>query len=441
MQPFKHPDFNQMNYKAQRNQENKMKLEQMREIRRLQDEMARSGKGLWSPEARQIAIYSNDTLGELDKLDDARMDALVMDARQGLTYLDMGRPDLAAEIYASRYQALQDLPGSNADQTGMILATMRDEMSQAEKEGDPINGKYDQTRKLLTAMSKMKDPSGGRGVQRIGSPTWRKNEKGDWVLQQAMFDTRDNRTYFQDVEGGEGVLNPEQELALKQENEIKTESRKNIMTENQGLIKDNTATIKAMQSENRKLGNAIKYLDEGASIGWGSWADKYVNPATAKLQSMIGNLGLGVVGSTTFGALSEGELKLALAVAVPEFESESAAREYFRAKAQANKRLLDEAYRYQKFLRQGGLTEEFGDPSSEFYVEFTEKNPPSAAVDYDFTRYGIDSADMAALGIAGPKQQQQQGAEIAPPPGLSGMELAKWWRDEYPKLKAQQGAR
>lgn len=67
----------------------------------------------------------------------------------------------------------------------------------------------------------------------------------------------------------------------------------------------------------RNIGEAIRLVDEGAETGAVASKLPSVRAASVKLDNLQGRLGLDVIGNTTFGALSESELKFALSTALP----------------------------------------------------------------------------------------------------------------------------
>ena len=93
----------------------------------------------------------------------------------------------------------------------------------------------------------------------------------------------------------------------------------------------------------KNIGNiddAIKAIDDGASTG--VIASKFPNITTASitLNNVRSQLGLDVIGSVTFGALSEGELNLALDTALPTTLRPQALKQYLTDKKVAQEKLV-----------------------------------------------------------------------------------------------------
>lgn len=102
------------------------------------------------------------------------------------------------------------------------------------------------------------------------------------------------------------------------------------------------------------LDRAIQLVEEeGANTGviasrLPSWSD-----ATIELNNMQNTLGLDVIGSVTFGALSEGELALALQTALPTGLSEKALSDWLRTKKAAQKKLVGYLAQQAEFFSTG----------------------------------------------------------------------------------------
>lgn len=102
------------------------------------------------------------------------------------------------------------------------------------------------------------------------------------------------------------------------------------------------------------LDRAIQLVEEeGANTGviasrLPSWSD-----ATIELNNMQNTLGLDVIGSVTFGALSEGELALALQTALPTNLTEKALADWLRTKKAAQKKLAGYLTQQAEFFSTG----------------------------------------------------------------------------------------
>ena len=108
---------------------------------------------------------------------------------------------------------------------------------------------------------------------------------------------------------------------------------------------------------NNNIGNlnrAIQLLDEGAKTGAVERFLPSVKAATVELNNLRNRLGLDVIGSVTFGVLSEGELNLALDTALPTGLNEPELKDWLQRKKAAQEKLRGYLEDQINFLDQGG---------------------------------------------------------------------------------------
>ena len=79
----------------------------------------------------------------------------------------------------------------------------------------------------------------------------------------------------------------------------------------------------------------------------------------------MGEFGLGKVSSVTFGALSEGELNLAMRTAFPPGGSRGETLEYAKRKKNATIKLMNEMRKMVRFFENGGTQSEWLDKQEE----------------------------------------------------------------------------
>jgi hypothetical protein len=89
------------------------------------------------------------------------------------------------------------------------------------------------------------------------------------------------------------------------------------------------------------LGEGIRLLDEGATTGAVAGLLPSARAASIKLDNLQGRLGLDVLHSTTFGALSAAELRFALSTALPKRLNEVELQEWLEEKRAAQEKLAD----------------------------------------------------------------------------------------------------
>lgn len=107
------------------------------------------------------------------------------------------------------------------------------------------------------------------------------------------------------------------------------------------------------------LDKAIAAIDEGASTGVVQRLLPNIKAASIKLGQVRKDLGLDVVGAASFGALSEGELALALDVAIPDNLSPQDLRQWLVDKKSAQEKVRNSLEDAALFFSQGGTVGDF----------------------------------------------------------------------------------
>lgn len=129
------------------------------------------------------------------------------------------------------------------------------------------------------------------------------------------------------------------------------------------LIKDATAESKlafeGLKGVKRNIGTideAISQLDKNASSGFISKFFPSFTEATVALENTANRMGLDVISATTFGALSEGELKLAMDTAMPRNLKPKALRTWLTDRKKAQQKLGRELRKMAITLGKGKTT-------------------------------------------------------------------------------------
>lgn len=115
-------------------------------------------------------------------------------------------------------------------------------------------------------------------------------------------------------------------------------------------------SIGKIQSNISNLDSAIAALDAGANTG--VIASRFPNwkASSIELQNIQRQLGLDVIGSVTFGALSEGELSLALETALPLNMDEPDLKDWLTRKKESQRKLADYLTEQARYLSVPGRT-------------------------------------------------------------------------------------
>lgn len=104
------------------------------------------------------------------------------------------------------------------------------------------------------------------------------------------------------------------------------------------------------------LDEAIAALDAGANTGVIESMFPNWKASTIELENVRNRLGLDVVGSVTFGALSEGELGLALSTALPTTLSPPQLKDWLQRKKESQSKLINYLEEQARFLSKPGNT-------------------------------------------------------------------------------------
>jgi hypothetical protein len=126
-----------------------------------------------------------------------------------------------------------------------------------------------------------------------------------------------------------------------------------------GIAEDYNKRAELVQSSIGNLNSAIQAIDEGAQSGIVYDMLPNVTVASAELQNARQRLGLDVIGSVTFGALSEGEMKLAMDTAVPSGLQPAELRVWLERKRDAQQKALAAMQEAAMHFAAGGTREEY----------------------------------------------------------------------------------
>ncbi len=114
-------------------------------------------------------------------------------------------------------------------------------------------------------------------------------------------------------------------------------------------------SINKIETNIRNLDSALKALDDGASTG--AIENRFaptIRASTVALEQVQAQLGLDVVQSVQFGALSEGELQLALATALPTGLEPAELRQWISDRKESQNKLKGYLNEQIQWLDQGG---------------------------------------------------------------------------------------
>jgi len=145
--------------------------------------------------------------------------------------------------------------------------------------------------------------------------------------------------------------------------------RKELLKQAADVSRESFDQLKTVRSQIGNFDEAIRALESGAQSGPFQQMLPSIRQSTIELENAAQRLGLDVISATTFGALSEGELRLAMSTAVPLSLEPAALKDWLIKKKKAQQKLGSELYKMATTLGKGKTT----------VAEYLEQNNYSAA--------------------------------------------------------------
>ena len=154
------------------------------------------------------------------------------------------------------------------------------------------------------------------------------------------------------VQSGFDRLTP-QELA---DIDVDKDAKKTLNKQAFVASKEAFDSLKGVRTAIANIDDAVRALEKGAETGPIISKLPSFRQATIELNTIKGRMGLDVIAGTTFGALSESELKFALNVALPDDLSPTALKDWLVRKRDAQTKLANELRKAASFLGTPGNT-------------------------------------------------------------------------------------
>ena len=127
----------------------------------------------------------------------------------------------------------------------------------------------------------------------------------------------------------------------------------------QGIAKDAFASIGLANAAIGNIDSAIKAIDDGANTGpIDNWFPSF-KTATIELQNAGNRMGLDVIGAVTFGALSAGEMKLAMSTALPMDMQPKELKTWLRTRKRAQHKLRSEMMKAAQHFESNGSISDY----------------------------------------------------------------------------------
>jgi hypothetical protein len=138
--------------------------------------------------------------------------------------------------------------------------------------------------------------------------------------------------------------------------DVDKESRKALVKQASVASKEAFDGLKNIRSTIANMNDAVAALDSGAETGPIISRLPSFRAASIELDNIKGRMGLDVISSVTFGALSESELSFALDTALPTNLEKEPLKAFLRKKIEAQKKLATELRKAASFLGTPGNT-------------------------------------------------------------------------------------
>ena len=278
---------------------------------------------------------ANDPLNiEAQKIQ--QLQAIGADYAQGLNQaLATGNADNVQQYIQSKAQQYRDLPevaqGITQDLQQLLTPTGMQEL-QAE----------------VNAMAQA-------GQQQVSVKSYKPIINDDGTLGIPTYNPNTGESKLVTVQGAT-QLTPEQ----KQQAEL----RKGLLEQASKVSGDAFEQLRGNRQSIATMNEAVKAIDDGASSGFFSKYLPSFRESTIQLENAAQRMGLDVIAATTFGALSEGELRLAMDTAVPSNLKPKALKSWLSERITAKKKLSRELTKMAVELGKGKTT----------IAEYLEKN-------------------------------------------------------------------
>jgi hypothetical protein len=183
------------------------------------------------------------------------------------------------------------------------------------------------------------------------------NPEGERVKGRKAAETV-QRARAEKVSNARKMAGEKKRAALEADEELKAKVEAGVLNAKEAA-KISVKAFDNLQGINQNIANideAIRLVDEGAETGFIASKLPSIRKASIELDNLQGRLGLDVIRNTTFGALSESELKFALDTALPQSLQGQDLKECLQRKKDAQEKLADYIEASAIFLGQKGNT-------------------------------------------------------------------------------------
>lgn len=329
--------------------------------------LAGLGAGMQGRGTEYMRLMQRDALIK----DERRRQALFEDAYQYTNLMQMGQPDQARRLIVNRVKNILDLNGDPRDTTAFL--------GLHDKDPDAAFAEAASLVQAGMASGYLQDPSTRNqvpaGIQEFQYLTRLVQDPNtpEQIRDAAMvklgtmaragmpvstnmggvpgLHDRDTNTFTPATMGGVPIT-PETVAATKGTVRGGEEAGKQAVTQSGKIFEQ----LSGISTSIANYDAAIAQINKGADTGAVAQHFPSFTEASVTLDNIRSQMGLDIIGATTFGSLSEKELEFALDTAMPTGLDEPALREWLIKKRNAQKKLRQELHKAAIYLGKPGNT-------------------------------------------------------------------------------------
>lgn len=345
------------------------------------------GGRLGSAELAQLAVVNPQAAtaisNPLAALDQRRQEALFTDALRVDKLLEEGFTPQARTLLENRLQEIQKLGGDPSD-TQEILDSLNSGGAAAARKairptiiagqvqgvlpapggGKSLGLSKDQTQHII------QNPDGTITLQPTGIEVPRGTGESEVKATEILDDgttvqiMKNGTVNVTDPEGNLIPRGPDRAKIIAQAQRFGAEvqgdralAREQVKV-SQDLGREAFKQLSGIRKSVRTIDDIIKTLDRGAETGLIASRLPSVRAASIELDNLRNQMGLDVIGGTTFGALSESELSFALETALPDTLDPVELKSFLVRKRDAQNKTLKALQAQAKFFSGGGTIQD-----------------------------------------------------------------------------------
>jgi hypothetical protein len=314
-----------------------------------------------------------------------RVQAAALDARAVSNFLGQNRPDLAMEVLGDRKGAIDQFGDSNSFETDEAISALQSAIAS----GDPaqlaaVKAEFDDDVAVFTSqgllpqeervsaldqsridlnearIAGLRDqgadvPADQRAFEALIADFTPEQQKKAKLIRAGLRGRVMSNALLSAIESGDVTNLADAKAEIKQAEkfaELTGSSRAKAIDKGFDSIVKIDAGI-------GNIDRALSALDKGAGVGAVEKLWPSIKSASVELDNIRGRMALDVVGATTFGALSQGELELAKNVALPTGLDTAELKDHLIRKKDAQNKLRAYYNEQIQFLDQGGTVAGF----------------------------------------------------------------------------------